>query len=167
MVCCAVRNTGPEVIDPPDPPGVAGVHFQIDTTTTILTSSITFVTMVTIATPLTPLGAFKILNGAEWNIDMGVLICCPYATAGMGVNGVTKWQIETSSGVFTDFDEYSVDEHITIVGNEKSSPRSRNKNLIASMDGPRMRIQVRRSSAGATGFFWEDGRWGGSEIKAP
>lgn len=145
------------VVSFPTPPPEA---WQVDTTTTLLTNSAVFVTFITMA------GDAKVLDGEEWKINMCVLLCNPYAVAGLMVNGETKWDIETSAGVFTEFDRYSVDEHILITGLEKSAPRHRTKKLTASMDAPRMRVQVRRSTVGSSQFFWEDARWGGVRIAA-
>ena len=152
MGCCEPQgNSG---ITPPATFDV----YQVDSAATLATTSDTFVTLVTMA------GDAKVLSGEEWKINMCVLICCPYATAGLAVNAETLWLIETAAGVFTEFDRYSIDEHITIVGLEKSAPRHRTKKLIASMDAPRMRVQVRRSTPGTSAFFWEDPRWGGVQI---
>lgn len=132
--------------------------WQEDTTTLLDTDSDVFVTLVTIV------GDAKVKEGETWQINMGVLICCPYATAGTGVNAETQWLIEGPAGVFVQFDIYSVDEHIAIVGSELSSPRFRMKKHVALMDAPRMRIRVRRTVFGFTDFRWEDGRWGGNRI---
>ena len=156
MSCCTPHINGQTTVTPPT--AAASKVFQVDDTSTRLSSSTSFGILATIA------GDAKVLTNSVWKINMCVLICCPYATSGMGVNAEQKWSIETSAGVFTQFDKYSVDEHITIVGSEKSSPRHRTQKLTASMNAPRMRIEVRRTSAGATSFYWEDPRWGGALI---
>ena len=143
------------VVQFPTPPPEA---WQEDTTAVLLTNSNTFVTLVTIP------GDAKVLDGEQWKINMCVLVCEPYATAGLMVNAETLWLIETSAGVFTEFDRYSTDGHILIVGLEKSSPRHRTKKLTAGMDAPRMRVDVRRSTAGSSSFLWEDARCGGVRI---
>ena len=145
----------------------ASVVFQVDTDTFIDTDSDTFVTFVTLPTPLFPGGAKKILTGQEWNINMGVLICWPYATAGQMINAVTTWQIETATNVWADLDTYSNDSHISLGSGQMSDPRERHINLVAQMDGPRMRIRVRRDTFGNTDYRWESGRWGGVKIANP
>ena len=150
-------NDNDFIVNFPTPPPEA---WQVDTTTTILTNSAVFVTFITMA------GDAKVLDGEEWKINMCVLLCNPYAVAGLMVNGETLWLVETSAGVFTEFDRYSVDEHILITGLDKSAPRHRTKKLTASMDAPRMRVDVRRSTVGSSQFFWEDARWGGVRIAA-
>jgi hypothetical protein len=140
------------------PPIIPPEAWQEDTTTLIDTDSNVFVTFITMT------GDAKVLNGETWQINMGVLICCPYATAGSGINAETQWQIEGPAGVFTQIDIYSVDEHISIVGSERSSPRFRMIKHVVLMDAPRMRIRVRRTVFGFTDFRWEFGRWGGNRI---
>jgi hypothetical protein len=143
----------PPVVLPPE-------AWQVDTSTLIDTDSNTFVTFITMS------GDAKVKEDEVWQINMGVLICCPYATAGTGVNAETQWQIEGPAGVFTQIDLYSVDEHITIVGSERSSPHFRMIKHTALMDAPRMRVRVRRTVVGFTDFRWEDARWGGNRISA-
>lgn len=133
--------------------------FQVDSTATILTDSNTFVTMTTLA------GDAKVLSGEEWKINMCILVCVPHALGSTLTNAETKWLIETAAGVFTEFDRYSSRDQITIVGNEKSQPLHRTKKLTASMNTPRMRVDVRRTTVGVTDFFWEDPRWGGAQIE--
>lgn len=134
--------------------------FQVDSEATLMSSSTSFVTLATLA------GDAKVADGEEWKINMCVCICPPYAVAGLGVNAEQKWLIETAAGVFTEFDRYSVDGHIAIVGDEISMPSHRTKKLTASMDAPRMRIQVRRTVSGSSIFLWELPRWGGAQIEA-
>lgn len=153
MGCCDPRGNSGVV-----PPGVAVDVFQIDSVATLMMNSTTFATLDTIA------GDAKVLSGEEWKINMCLCICPPYDTAGLGVNAEQLWLIETAAGVFTEFDRYSIDGHIAIVGDENSMPRHRTKNLVASMDAPRMRIQVRRTVSGTSFYFWELPRWGGVQI---
>ena len=79
-------------------------------------------------------------------------------------NAEMRWQIETSAGVFTTFDQYSTFAVITLESGEFAWPHHRAKNLTAEMDAPRMRLQVRRLNPGSTVFFWELPRWGGAMI---
>lgn len=133
--------------------------FQVDSTATVLTDSNTFVPLTTLA------GSAKVLDGEEWRIEMDILVCVPHALGSTLTNAETKWSIETSAGVFTQFDIYSSRDQITIVGGEKSQPvGARSKLLTASMDSPRMLVEVRRTTVGTTDFFWEDPRWGGDLI---
>ena len=143
-------------IDLTVPSGVGGVDaFQTDSTATRLSNTTTLTTLATMA------GTSKMLNGETWKINMGVLVCVP---AGLTVNAEQVWQIETSAGVFTTIDRYSNRTPITIAGAENSQPFERHIKLVASMDAPRMRIQVHRVTAGSTNYFWELPRWGGVQI---
>lgn len=129
--------------------------FQVDSTATILTNSSSFVTFVTLA------GDAKVLDTSIWKINMCVLICVPDSVF---VNAEQRWQIETAAGVFTTFDQYSTFQEITLESGEFSTPYHRTKKLTASMDAPRMRLQVRRRNPGSTDFYWELPRWGGAMI---
>lgn len=128
--------------------------FQVDSTATLLTNSDTFVTLTTLA------GSAKVLDGEEWKINMCVLVCVPHGLGSTLTNAETLWLIETAAGVFTEFDRYSSRDQISIAGQEKSQPMHRTKHLTASMDTPRMRVDVRRTTVGSANFFWEDPRWG-------
>lgn len=143
-------------INSPDPPPAASWKaFQVDSTATLLTDSSSFVTFVTLA------GDAKVLNGSVWKINMCVLVCVPDSVF---VNAEQQWQIETSAGVFTTFDQYSTFQEITIAPGEFSTPYHRTKKLTATMDAPRMRLRVRRHDPGFTDFYWELPRWGGVMI---
>ncbi len=139
-------------------PGGAWPVFQVDSTATLLTNSSTFVTFVTLA------GDVKVLDGAEWKINMCVLICVPDSVF---VNAEVRWQIETAVGVFTTIDQYSTFQEITIAVGEFSTPYHRTIKVTASMDTPRMRLQVRRHDPGSTDYFFEHPRWGGAQIEPP
>lgn len=133
--------------------------FQVDSTATLLTDSNTFVPLTTLA------GDAKVQDGEEWKINMCVLVCVPHGLGSTLTNAETRWLIETSAGVFTEFDKYSSRDQISIVGDEKSQPMHRTKKLTASMDAPRMLVEVRRTTVGSADFFWEDPRWGGARIE--
>lgn len=133
--------------------------FQVDDTSTVLTDSDTFVVLATLA------GDAKVLDNEEWKINMCVLVCAPHGLGSTLTNAETKWSVETAAGVFTEFDRYSTRDPISIQAGEKSSPRHRTKKLTASMDAPRMRVEVRRTTVGLADFFWEDPRWGGALIE--
>lgn len=141
-------------------PGVQTPVFQVDSAATILTDSDAFVTMTTLA------GDAKVKDTEEWKINMCVLVCVPHGLGSTLTNAETKWDIETSTGVFAEFDRYSSRDQIAISGDQKSQPMHRTKKLTAQMDTPRMRVQVRRTTVGTADFFWEDPRWGGARIEA-
>lgn len=134
--------------------------FQVDQTDTLLTDSDTFVVYATLA------GDAKVLSGEEWKINMCTLVCVPHGLGSTLTNAETLWLIETAVGVFTEFDRYSSRDQLAISGLQKSQPMHRTKKLTASMDSPRMRVDVRRTTVGAADFFWEDPRWGGARISA-
>lgn len=140
-------------------PGAGSKVFQIDSTATVLTDSNTLVTLTTLA------GDAKVLDGEAWKINMCVMVCSPQPLGSTLTNAETVWSIETSAGVFTVFDFYSVRDQISITGNQQSSPRHRTKNLVAEMDSPRMLVEVRRTTAGTSDFLWEHPRWGGVIIE--
>lgn len=135
--------------------GLPSEVFQTDSTSTLMTSSTSPVTWVTLA------GTADMLENEEWKVNMDLLVCNPL---GDTWNTEMFWQIETSAGVFTEFDKYSNHAGLTISGLERSMPIARTKNLLASMDAPRMRIQVRRTGAGSAAL-WELPRWGGIQIE--
>lgn len=128
--------------------------FQTDSTSTRLSSTTTLSTWVTLT------GTGKMLAGEEWKINMCLLVCNPPSDS---ANSEMVWQIETSAGVFTEFDRYSNHAGLTISGDQRSMPIARTKKLTASMDAPRMRLQVHRTGAGSS-VLWELPRWGGSQI---
>lgn len=149
MGCCSVH------INETTGASAALKAFQIDSSATLETDSNSFVTLVTLA------GDAKVLNGEEWKINMCVLVCSPEVNLHQPANAETQWEIETSTGVFAEFDRYSTNWGIEIFGDELSSPAHRTKNLVTSMDVPRMRVRVRRTDPGAADYLWELPRWGG------
>ena len=148
------QNTDDIDLIVPASPSSADV-FQEDSTATLTSSSTTFVTFVTLASDA------KLLDGEEWKINMGLLVCNPVADTD---NSEMSWQIETSAGVFSEIDTYSSHAGLLIVGDERSMPIERTKNVVLQMDAPRMRLQVRRVSAGS-GVLFEFPRWGGVQIE--
>lgn len=138
-------------------PGAATADvFQTDSTATRSSNTTTPTVMATMA------GTSKMLEGEEWKINMCVLVC--YPTTGPTANAEQIWEVETSPGVFTEFDQYNIKTPLDISGDEKSQPFHRTKKLTAQMDAPRMRLLVHRTSSGSTAFFWELPRWGGAQI---
>lgn len=150
--CCAPHINGIVVV-PPTPSGFK--VFQEDSTATRLSNTAVLTTFVILP------GDAKVLEGAVWKINMCVLVCVP---DNVFVNSEQVWFIETSPGVFTEFDRYSNFEVITIQSGEQSVPQHRTKKLTATMNAPRMDLRVRRRNAGSTAFFWEIPRWGGTMI---
>lgn len=142
-----------------DHPETGTKVFQVDGSNTVLTDSNSFVLLETLA------GDAKVLDGEEWKINMCVLVCAPHALGSTLTNAETQWSIETAAGVFTQFDIYSTRDQIAIQQGEFSSPRHRTKKLVASMNAPRMKVEVRRTTVGTTDFFWEIPRWGGAQIE--
>lgn len=140
-----------QVTAPPTPAEV----FQTNTVATLTTSSTTLTTLDTLT------GVFKMLTGEEWKINMDVGVEVP---SGLTGNAEQIWQIETSAGVFTEFDRHSIHEPLALAGSEQAWPQHRTKNLVASMDAPRMRIQVHRTAAGGSTVYWERPGWGGVQI---
>lgn len=139
-------------------PGGAGADvFQTDSTATRTSNSTTPTVMATLT------GTAKMLEGEEWKVNMDVAIAIP--TASFSGNAEQIWEIETSAGVFAEFDRYSLSESLVLAGNEKAWPQHRTKNLVASMDAPRIRLAVHRTVAGAGSVFWEDPSWGGFQIE--
>lgn len=136
---------------------VAADVFQTDSTATRSSNSTTPTVMATMA------GTSKMLEGEQWKVNMCVLVC--YPTTGPTANAQQFWEIETSAGVFTEIDKYSIKTPLAISGAEKSQPFHRTIKITAGMDAPRMRLLVHRTSAGSTAFFWELPRWGGAQIE--
>lgn len=152
MGCCEVDKTGPGTINLT---GGAEV-FQTDSTSTRISNTNTLTTFVTMD------GTSKMKSGEEWKINMDVLICVADSSWS---NAEQVWEIETATGVFTEFDRYSTYQEITIVGGEKSTPYHRTRKLIASMDAPKMRLRVHRMDSGIEAFAWEYPGWGGVQIE--
>jgi hypothetical protein len=136
--------------------GGAADAFQTDTTDVRMSNASTLTTFVTMT------GTSKMKSGEEWKINMCVLVCVPDSIFS---NSEQLWEIETSAGVFTEFDRYSTYNPIIIEAGEMSIPYHRTKKLVASMDAPRMRLKVRRVDAGSSPFAWEHPRWGGVQIE--
>lgn len=136
-------------------PGVGVDVFQVNTTDTRTSNTATLTTFVTLT------GTSKMLSGEEWKINMDVGVA---VASGTSANAEQVWQVETSTGVFTEFDRYSLAQAVPVTGSEQAWPQHRTKNLVASMNAPRMRLQVRRTAAGSFTFFWENPGWGGFQI---
>lgn len=136
--------------------GQSAEVFQTDSTATRSSNSATLTVMATMA------GTAQMLTGETWKVNMCVLVCVP--TVPVTDNAEQVWEIETSAGVWTEFDRYSVFTKIAISGAEQSQPFHRTKELVASMDAPRMRLLVHRTGTGTTAYYWELPRWGGVQI---
>lgn len=130
--------------------------FQEDSTATKSTNSATYVLVTNLP------GDAKVLNGETWRIDMGIFVCHPVNV--FTVNTWIQWKIETSAGVFTQFDEWQINAPILVLVGEPSMPFSINKKLVASMDAPRMQVNVRMTVLTASSTFVEMPRWGGDQI---
>lgn len=140
-----------------DTPAAGALAYQIDMVGSASTTSTAYVTFTTLA------GSSKVLSGEEWKINMCLFICHPINV--FTVNTFVEWQIETSTNVFQQFDEWQVNWPITIQVGETSDPAHRTKNLLAGMDQPRMRVRFKMSAAQASATFVEDARWGGVRIE--
>lgn len=139
-----------------DPGGAGADVFQTDSTATRTSNTTTPTVMVTLT------GTSKMLEGEEWKLNMDVGIAIPSSFSG---NAEEIWEVETSPGVFTEFDRYSLSESLTLSGDQQAWPQHRTKNLVATMDAPRMRLAVHRTLAGGNSVFWENPSWGGFQIE--
>jgi hypothetical protein len=131
--------------------------FQEDSTDSLTTTSSTYVTLRTTSAQA------KILNGETWKINWCVGVCHPQGVTGQ--NTQVQIQVETSSGVFAEFDVWQVNWGITI-SSGISCPAHRSKSLVASMDTPRFRFRVRWTVFTGVNTLVETPRVGGVIIPA-
>lgn len=132
--------------------GAALKAFQVDSSASILTSSNVFVVLATLA------GDAKVLTGATWKANYGCDSCPNHDPV---TDLETLWEIETSTGVFAEFDRWSIEYGITPAAPQKSIPLHLQKLLVPAMDAPRMRVSVRKTQLGPSTVLWEFPRWGG------
>jgi hypothetical protein len=142
-------------IDLTVPPSGAEV-FQVDSLVSGSTNQATYQVLTILA------GDPQVQNGEVWKINMCIFICHPVNV--FTVNTFVEWQIETSAGVWAQFDEWQVAWPITIVPGEPSCPAHRTKKLTAQMDAPRMRVRFKLSAVIAPSTLVEEPRWGGVRI---
>lgn len=148
--CCVTEIVG--VGDAGGGAAAALKAFQVDSTAFIATTSSTFVTLATLA------GDAKVLSGSTWKVNYGCDSCPNHDPV---TDLETLWEIETSAGVFAEFDRWSIEYGITPAAPQKSIPLHLQKLLVPSMNAPQMRVRVRKTEVGPSTVVWEFPRWGG------
>lgn len=151
----AVVQTATEIQLEVDAPAGSKV-FQEDSNAIKSTTSTTYQLVANLP------GDAKVLDGATWRLQYGILVCHPANV--FTVNTFIEWRIETAAAVFTLFDEWQINAPITIQVGEPSMPFSMPKKLVASMDSPRMQCNVKMSAVQASATQVEMPRWGGDLI---
>ncbi len=130
--------------------------FQVDSLARISTSSSVFIVLDTLA------GSSKMLTGETWKVNYGCDSCPNHDPV---TDLETLWEIETSTGVFAEFDRWSIEYGITPASPQKSIPLHLQKILVPLMDAPRMRCSIRKTEVGPSTPVWEEPRWGGVMIE--